>query len=110
MNPPELPPIPQPRLVSLPQRLLRSHEVIFRIVITVVILASVIVAWWSFAKVLPPLQKQARELASTFAQASADVDKLSREWSETKAAEVTNNYMEVRSRLFSSEAAFAQWL
>ena len=110
MNPPEPPPIPQPRPVSLPLRLLHYHEVIFRIVIAVVILVSLVVAWWSFAKVLPPLQKQARELASTYAQVSADVDKLSGEWSETKAAEITNSYTAARARLFSSEEAFDQWL
>ncbi|HXJ74805.1 MAG TPA: hypothetical protein VNM37_18260 [Candidatus Dormibacteraeota bacterium] len=110
MNPAELPPLPQPRPVSLPLRLLRSREVIFRIIIVVVIAASVSVAWWSFAKVLPPLQREARELASTYAQVSGDVDKLSREWSETRAAEITNSYTAARSRLFSSEDAFDQWL
>src|SRR5712691_2655232 len=110
MNPQEPPPIPQPRPVSLTLRLLSSHEVIFRVVIVALILASVTVAWWSFVKVLPPLQKQSRELASTYTQVSAQVDKLTHEWSETSAAEVTNGYLEARSRLFSSEAAFDQWL
>src|SRR5437016_3076060 len=110
MNPQEPPPIPRPRPVSLPLRLLSSHEVLFRIVIVVLILASVIVAWWSFVKVLPPLQKQSKELASTYTQVSAQVDKLTHEWSETSAAEVTNSYVAARARLFSSEAAFDQWL
>jgi outer membrane murein-binding lipoprotein Lpp len=91
-------------------RLMNSREVIFRVVIVAVILASVIVAWWSFAKVLPPLQKQSKELATTYRQVSAQVDKLAHEWSETKAVEVTNTYVVARSRLFGSAAAFDQWL
>lgn len=110
MNPPDPAPVAQPRPATLPVRLLSSREVIFRVVIGVVILVSLVVAWWSFFKVLPPLQKQAHELAATYTQVNADVDKLSREWSETRAAEITNKYSEVRSRLFSSESAFAQWL
>src|SRR5215471_4889425 len=103
MNSAEPPPVPQPQPVSLMARLMRSREVIFRIVIAAVILVSVSAAWWSFAKVLPPLQKQAREMAATYAQVSGQVDKLSREWSETKAAEITNSYAAARARLFSSE-------
>jgi len=110
MNPPEPTSTPQPRPVAVPLRLLSSREVIFRVVIAVVILASLGVAWWSFVKVLPPLQKQARELASTHADVTSEVDKLTLEWSEARASEVTNGYTEARSRLFSSESAFAQWL
>src|SRR5215467_17077 len=110
MNPSEPPPIPQPRPMSMVTRLLNSRELIFRVVIIAVILASITVAWWSFARVLPPLQKQSKELASTYTLVSSQVDKLSHEWSETRAAEITNSYVAARSRLFASEAAFDQWL
>src|SRR5256885_2743818 len=110
MNAPQPTAIPEPRPVAMPLRLLGSWELIFRIVIAVVIALSLTVAWWSFAKVLPPLQRRARELHSTHAQVSTEVDKLAREWSVAKAREVANHYIEARSQLFSNESAFAQWL
>jgi hypothetical protein len=114
MNPPQPtpnPPQPPAWKAALAQLRLRSSgDLVFRLAILVVILGSLGLAWWSFAKVLPPLQIRSRGLASTYAQLSSDVDKLALEWPAAKAAEVTNEYNEVRSQLFSNEAAFANWL
>jgi len=114
MNPPQRPqspPKPPAWKAALAQLRLRgSGDLVFRIVILVVILGSLGLAWWSFAKVLPPLQAKSKGLASTFAQLSSEVDKLALDWPEARAADVTNKYNQVRSQLFSNEAAFANWL
>lgn len=113
MNPPQPNPAPQaPPPVPIVVRLgLRSpREVIFRLVILAVILSSVGLAWWSFAKVLPPLQDKNRELSSTVSRLGTEVDDLDRRWPKAAADQVTNNYQRVRAELFSNEAAFANWL
>src|SRR5258707_6183100 len=111
------PPIPvsqappsAPIAVRLGLRNPRPREVIFRLVIVAVILSSVGLAWWSFAKVLPPLQEKDRELSSTVSRLGTEVDQLDRQWSKAAADQVTNSYQRIRSELFSNEAAFANWL
>jgi len=79
-------------------------------VILAVILSSVGLAWWSFAKVLPPLQDRNRELSSTVSRLGTEVDELDRRWPKAAADQVTNNYQRVRAQLFSNEADFANWL
>ncbi len=104
--PPAAPPVPMAVRLGL-----RSpREVIFRIVIVAVILSSVGLAWWSFAKVLPPLQEKDRELTSTVSRLGTELDELDRQWPKAAADQVTNNYQRVRAELFSNEAAFASWL
>ena len=113
MNPAQPNPAPQaPPPVPMAVRLgLRSpREVMFRIVILAVILSSVGLAWWSFAKVLPPLQDKNRELSSTVSRLGTEVDEMDRQWPKAAADQVTNNYQRVRAQLFSNEAAFANWL
>ena len=114
MIPPEPSPSP-PKRPSLSTevariRLLSTRELTFRLIIATVILGSLGLAWWSFAKVLPPLQNKARDLTSTLSRLTSEVDELERKWPKDAASQVTNSYNELRSQLFSNEAAFAHWL
>ena len=102
-SPPPIPPAARIRLGS-------PREVIFRVIIAAVVLGSVGLAWWSFAKVLPPLQNKARELSSNLSGLSMEVDGLDGKWPKAAAEQVTNSYDALRSQLFSNEAAFARWL
>ncbi len=115
MSPPQPNPAPQapppvPIVVRLGLSSPRPREVMFRIVILAVILSSVGLAWWGFAKVLPPLQDKYRELSSTVSRLGTEVDNLDRQWPKAAAEQVTNNYQRVRGELFSNEDAFANWL
>jgi cytoskeletal protein RodZ len=102
---------PPPTTSLLDQlRVRSSRELTFRIVILVIIFGSLGLAWWSFAKVLPPLQNKSKELTSTLSRLNTDVDELERKWPKEAELEVTNKYNEVRSQLFSNEAAFDSWL
>jgi outer membrane murein-binding lipoprotein Lpp len=106
-------PTPQaPRPVPVVVRLgLRSpREVIFRLVIVAVILSSVGLAWWSFAKILPPLQDKGRELSAAVSRLGTEVDELDRQWPKAAAEQVAKSYQLVRGELFSNEGAFANWL
>ena len=112
MSPPPVPQAPPsaPIVVRLGLRSPRPREVIFRLVIVAVILSSVGLAWWSFVKVLPPLQDRDRELSATVSRLGTEVDQLDRQWSKAAADQVTNSYQRIRSELFSNEGAFANWL
>src|SRR6266567_801036 len=90
-------PPPPPPVVRL--RLGSPREVIFRVIVAVVGLGSVGLAWWSFAKVLPPLQTKARELSSNLSGLSMEVDGLDSKWPRAAAEQVTNSYDELRSQL-----------
>src|SRR6266700_2684966 len=107
MSPPQPNPAPQaPPPVPMAVRLgLRSpREVMFRIVILAVILSSVGLAWWGFAKVLPPLQDKYRELSSTVSRLGTEVDELDRQWPKAAVDQVTKSYQQIRGELFSNEA------
>src|SRR5258708_2717418 len=114
MNPPQPAPAPPPappRVPLIVRRGLRSpREVAFRAVIAVVILCSVVLAWWSFAKVLPPLQSKGRELSASVSRIETEVERLDRQWPRDTADQITNSYEQLRLELFSNEATFATWL
>src|SRR5437879_13061898 len=88
---------PPPPVVRI--RLGSPREVIFRVIIAVVVLGSVGLAWWSFAKVLPPLQNKARELSANLSGLSIEVDGLDGKWPKAAAEQVTNSYEELRPTL-----------
>src|SRR5260370_549392 len=108
MKGPATPPLHQARLRQIAK--LSSTELGFRIVVAVVILASVSFALWNFFKVMPPLQKRSRELASTAARLSSEVDDLDRKWRREQVVEITAKYGQLHDQLFGDAAAFQSWL
>ena len=112
MNPPEpaTAKVPAPPSAMAQLRAASSGELIFRIIIGVVILGSLGLAWWSYTKVLPPLQARGKDLASTLSGLNTEVDDLQRKWSLDAERGVTNQYAQVRSQLFATEAAFDRWM
>src|SRR5881394_1240973 len=74
---------------------LTQWEVLFRVTVFVVILASVAFAWWAYSQRLIPLQKQSRELTSANSALSTEVDKIDRKWSKEDAELIRARYKEV---------------
>lgn len=110
-NPPSNPPnAPAMQALLTQLRSLSSRELIFRVVILVIIVASVVLSWWSFTKVLPPLQAKSKQLTSELSSLTTEIDQLERKWPLEPERDTTNRYDEVRTQLFSNEAAFANWL
>ena len=77
---------------------------LFRAIILVAVLGSVVMIWWSFVRVLLPRQKQSRELGSTVSRLSAEVDDLERQWTRADAEQVSNQFRQVDLKLFAGRA------
>ena len=105
-------PAPEARLTTPPAKpaVAVRQFWLFRAVILVVVLGSVAVAWWSFARVMAPRLKESRDLSSRIAQLSAEVDDLDRQWTRESAAKMTNEFSRAESKLFAGETEFESWL
>ncbi len=86
------------------------RESLFRVIILLAVVGSVAVILWSLFGLLFPQLKQSRELSSTVARLSTEVDGLEREWTEAEAAQVRNRRRQVDFELFGGKAALEAWL
>jgi outer membrane murein-binding lipoprotein Lpp len=89
---------------------LNHWELLFRVVIFLVLIASLALAWLTFTKVFVPAQRQSRELSAKFAALSSDVDQLERKWGPAEADEIRRSYREVYGQLFADQSALEAWL
>jgi Tfp pilus assembly protein PilO len=104
---------PAPQRVHLPppKKLRLSHwEALFRVVIVLVILASIAVAYWSFFDRLLPLQQQARSMVTKVSKMSEQRDQAERRWAPEQINEIRARYREVYRQLFADSAALEEWL
>ena len=100
----------QPRAVVLTQlRKPNRSEAVFRGVVVVVIVASLLLAWWAFAVRFLPLQKRSRELSMTVSRLSTEVDGLEQKWKKEDADQIRTRYKELHSQLFPDAAAVLAW-
>jgi hypothetical protein len=101
----------QQRAVVLTQlRKPKRSESVFRALVVVIILASLLVAWWAFAVRFLPMQKRSRELSMTVSRLSTEVDGLERKWSKEEADQIRARYKELHTQLFADRAAIEAWL
>lgn len=100
----------EPRAVVLTQsRKPKRSEAIFRVIVVVVLLGSLILAWWAFALRFVPLQKRARDLNLSVTRLSSEVDALERRWPKEEAEAVRVRYKELHTQLFADSAALEAW-
>jgi len=102
-------PARRPAVIAKAKKL-TQWEVIFRVIVFVVILASIAFAWWAYSQRLVPLQRQSRELTSANSALSTEVDKIDRKWSKEDAELIRARYKEVYGALFEDEVALQGWL
>ncbi len=86
------------------------RESLFRVVIFVTVVGSVAVILWSLFALLFPRLKQSRELSSTVARLSAEVDSLEQQWTDAEAAQVRNRRRQVEFEMFGGRTALESWL
>src|SRR5579859_4777440 len=111
MSPAKPPALPGQRTVSVAQpRKVNRWEMVFRIAIVGALIISMGMAWWTLTRQLVPLQKQSRAMSGTFSHLSDEVDALQRKWSQEEVGQIRNRYKELRTQLFSDEAAMQAWL
>jgi hypothetical protein len=97
---------PRPAAAAPP----RDVSSLFRVVILVAVLASVALIWWSVFATLTPRLKESRELGSSVARMSAEVEGLDHQWSKEAVAQVTNRFSQASARLFKGRAGLEAWL
>jgi hypothetical protein len=99
----------RPAVLAKAQKL-TQWELLFRVLVTVPILASIALAWWTYSDRLVPLQKQSLVLTSANSSLSAEVDKMDRKWTKEETELVRASYKEAYSTLFADEGALQDWL
>jgi hypothetical protein len=97
---------PRPAAAAAP----RDVSSLFRVVILVVVFASVALIWWSVFATLTPRLKESRELSSSVARMSAEVESMDRQWPKEAVAQVTNRFSQASARLFKGRAGLEAWL
>lgn len=111
MSPASVSPFPAQRRIALVQRQkLDRWEVLFRLAVLLLMLASIGLAWWSFSRRLVPLQQKSRELATKVNTVGIEVDTLERKWPKFESTQIREQYQDVRSQLFADEMELGRWL
>jgi len=105
----QFPPTPQ-QMAMVQARKAKPWEIVFRIINFGLILASLALAWWTFDKRLIPAQQKSRQLASSLAVLSTEVDDMSRKWPKFERDQIRADYQEVRNELFADEVEMERWL
>jgi hypothetical protein len=90
----------------------RRHrfEWLFRVVILLLVAASLAVAWWTFTQVFQPAQRQSRDMSARLARVAGEVDQLERKWGKAEADQVRRRYGEAYAQLFADQPALEAWL
>src|SRR3954466_7967216 len=81
----------------------RSYkELVFRLVILLAFVASMALLWWTSSQVLAPRTNQSRELSTTVARLSSEVEEMERKWSAYEAQQLSNRFDKVQPQLFAN--------
>ena len=85
-------------------------ELLARVVVGALLLASVGLLWWSYYRVYAPRLKVARELNATVEKLAAEVETLDRRWSKAEMAGINEKFALVQPRLFADQPELQAWL
>ncbi len=107
-NEPMTAPVGQPK-PKVQNRRPGSLDWPFRLVIVALLAGSAALAWWSLWR-LEPLQRQSRELNSTIARLSVQIEELERKWSRGQVEEVGDRFKQAHAQLFSDQPALENWM
>jgi len=81
-----------------------------RLVFLAAVAGAMILAWWSLTRVLAPCQQQSRELGSTVARLSGEVEDMERKWTKAKAEQLNQKFDAIHAELFGGPLGLAGWL
>jgi|ERR1051325_973476 hypothetical protein len=96
-------------LLPLPSALSR-RDLFFRIAVALVLILSLVLAWWSTTQVLAPRLQESRRLISTVTGLQTETDQLERKFSAAEIQQITNKFSQIPSQLFGNPAALEEWL
>jgi uncharacterized protein YoxC len=111
MSTPDLPPSPEapPQPTTSPSRF-DTGELLFRMSFLAVIAVSCFVIWWSLTKVLAPRQKESKELATTVARLSSEVDMIDRKWTKDTIEQLDRKFERIPNHTFADGQEVESWL
>lgn len=89
---------------------LHRRELLFRVLVLLLVVASLAVAWWTSAKVFVPAQRQSRDLSAKLTAVTAEVDQLERKWGKAEADNIRRRYLAAYGQLFADQSALEAWL
>lgn len=106
------PPVIPPKAPMLPPRIrrLNPREVAFRLLALLLVIASLFLVWFSYAKLLSVRQQTSRELSTTISRLSTEVDAMERRWSGPEIEQVTNSFNAIPDHLIADQPQLEDWL
>ena len=88
---------------------LNYTEILLRALFFLCVLGSLALVWWSVRR-LAPLQQKSRELSTTVARLSAEVDQMDGKWTKQDVEQIVRKFGQVQGHLFGGQAAGEAWL
>ena len=85
-------------------------EVLFRVVIVVLLAASLWLVWWSYNRVYAPRLKECRDDNATVNRLSMEVDDLDHRWPPADVERINQRSGQVDASLFSDQSVVETWL
>lgn len=85
-------------------------DLLARLVVTGLLLASVGLLWWSYYRVYIPRLKVTRDLNASVEKLTADVDLMDRRWTKAEVATINERFLLVQPRLFADQPELEGWL
>jgi len=85
-------------------------DLLSRVVVILLLAASVGLLWWSYSRVLVPRLKESREYNATVNRLSLEVETLDRRWPKAAVDRIDRNFELAQPRLFADQSALENWL
>lgn len=85
-------------------------ELLFRLVVLGLLLASVGLLWWSYNREFAPRLQESRDYNATVIRLTAEVDDLDRRWSKPDIEQINRKFELAQTRIFAGQPALEAWL
>ena len=85
-------------------------DLLARLAVFGILLASVGLLWWSYYRVYAPRLKVTRDLNTTVEKLTAEVDMMEHRWSKAEMEGINEKFPLVQPRLFADQPELEAWL
>ena len=85
------------------------RDLVLRGLFVVSVVGSLALVWWSLQR-LTPLQQRTRELSTTTARLSAEIDQMEGKWTQSQVEQVLQKFGSVQGHLIVGQTGLEGWL
>ena len=85
-------------------------DLLARLVVVGLLLASVGLLWWSYCRVYAPRAKVTRDLNASVEKLTAEVETMDRRWTKAEMDAINDRFTLVQPRLFADQPELEGWL